>query len=163
MSFKTLAQVMCGSGYSDMLAKMKYGELQQIQCPNGIEACPEPVELAQRQVDEMTNIEFLGFLYFGSFTIMSVFIILNLFIVNVLDTFDCEMRIPDRTIAIADQWGFANVWAGLTLTTAACPSLQVEDAKHFQNVVSSCACPPHLPCVQPCTSPMLARNEEART
>ena len=116
--------------YSGMLAAIKYSQLQQLQ----LELGPDD-RLPQADVDSMGSNEFLGFLFFGTFIVMSSFIILNLFIVNVLDTFDVEMRITDRTVSVEDQWGFAFCWAGLTLTTAACPSLQVEDAKVFQDVI----------------------------
>ena len=49
--------------------------------------------------------------YFLCCVVVGNFIILNLFIVNVLDTFDVEMRIDDRTVKVSDQWGFAFVWA----------------------------------------------------
>lgn len=127
-SSKTLVQVMCGSGYSDMLTQMKYDELVALQAQNG-------GRLSQSDLDSMGTTELVGLLYFGSFTIMSMFIILNLFVVNVLDTFDCETRIQDRSVSVSDQWGFSFCWAGLTLTTAACPSLKVEHAKAFLDVV----------------------------
>lgn len=122
-SVKTLFQVMCGGGFTEILANIKYENLQS----SGLNV--------QGVSDRWQSADVLAFLYFSTFVMLSVFIILNLFIVNVLDTFDLEMRIPDRTASNADLWGFAFCWSGLTLTTAACPSLQVADANDFKTVL----------------------------
>eukprot|EP01050_Picozoa_sp_SAG11_P014987 SAG11_NODE_1901_length_4091_cov_1.742485_2_plen_767_part_01 len=122
-TMKTLFQIMCGSGYTEILAAVKW------------EAMDNSDGEVQDLVDSMGNSELLAFVYFCTFTIMSAFIILNLFIVNVLDTFDVEMPISDCSVEKSDLWGFAFCWAGLTMSTAACPSLQVADARDFQLVL----------------------------
>merc|ERR1711871_1257984 len=76
------------------------------------------------------------FMYFGSFFFMSVFIIANLFIVSVLDSFDVQSRV-DQEIDRDDLWGFTYAWAELTIGSHACPALTRSEAKEVRTKLSA--------------------------
>ena len=71
------------------------------------------------------------FMYFALHYFMSVYIIANLFIVSVLDSFDVQSRV-DQEIEREDLWGFTYAWAELTIGAHACPALTRSEAKQFR-------------------------------
>ena len=114
MSLKSLFQIMCGSGYTDILSSIYFGQLSQGE-------------------DEETAaaLEHLALVYFLSFNVMAIFIVLNLFIVVVLDSFDEHTRVDERVLEEDDLWGYTYCWAGLSIG-AACPSLTTTGADKIQ-------------------------------
>jgi hypothetical protein len=94
-SMKLLFQVMCGQNYLWITADLVQEGFSEYMC----------------------------FLFFFSFYIINVLILLNLFAIVVLDTFDSKCPVA-QTIDTADLWCFTCAWADQTIGAGACLSLQ---------------------------------------
>ena len=103
-------------GYAGLLCEADCQSLQSDECQACIAQALSPTGV---------------FLYFGSFFFMSVYIIANLFIVSVLDSFDVQSRV-DQEIDREDLWGFTFAWAELTIGAHACPALTRYEAHEFR-------------------------------
>eukprot|EP01043_Picozoa_sp_COSAG02_P021110 COSAG02_NODE_1062_length_14852_cov_93.088660_2_plen_3370_part_00 len=157
-TFMILFQIMCGQQYTGLLAEInqcmveQYGivGLGESECApptcgdwnaglrDGIPGLECEKHCGSLTSDECRSCIAQGmtplwvFLYFGSFFFMSVFIIANLFIVSVLDSFDVQSRV-DQEIDREDLWGFTFAWAELTIGAHACPALTRSEAHEFRS------------------------------
>ena len=75
--------------------------------------------------------EKLLFLFFITFFILNVLILINLFTIIVLETFDAKAPVA-QTITPVDLWAFTHAWAEQTIGAGACPSLQ---SGHASNIL----------------------------